>query len=130
MMNGKSEVFTVGTTIYPTLSKKWRPFVQVGADFVRSDLDLVITDGADTFADNVVDHDTELLLNVGFEYDFLDYLGYRMTFNIETDSGLNDSAMSNDLILWPHEHIFLRGGMVTPMNGDGPGFLVGGGLAF
>lgn len=129
-MNGKSEVYSVGTTIYPTMSEKWRPFVQIGADFVRTDTDITLTDGVDTFADNIVDHETELLLNAGFEFDLLDYLGYRMTVDIETDSGIEDSAISNDLILWPHEHLYLRGGMVTPMNGDGMGFIVGGGLAF
>jgi hypothetical protein len=130
-LNGKSEVFSVGTTIYPTLCEKWRPFVQVGAEFGRADVDMAVSTGPiDGFATNFVDHDTDLLLNAGFELDLLDYLGYRMTFHAETSDRFRDSVITNDLILWPHERIFVRGGLITSLDNGGPGFSIGGGLAF
>ncbi len=130
LLNAKAEVYSVGTTIYPTLSEHWRPFVQVGAEFSRADLDIVINTPLGTFADNVVDHDSDLLLNAGFEFDVLDYLGYRMSFDIETSDRFQDSMMFNELILWPHEKIFVRGGMASSLDGGGLGFAIGGGLAF
>ncbi len=129
-VNGKNEVYSVGTTIYLTEAKRWRPFVQVGAEFTRSDVDFSISSGLNGFADNIVDHDTDLLLNAGFEFDLLDVLGYRMTIDFETQDRFRDSMLSNELILWPHEKIFIRGGTVTSLDGGGLGFALGGGLAF
>ena len=128
--NGRSDTLSVGTTIYPTLCERWRPFIQIGAEFSRSDVDLVIIGPLGAFADTVVDHETELLLNGGFEFDLLDWLGYRMTFHAETSDRLQDSIVTNELILWPHERVFIRGGMATSLDQGGPGFAIGGGLAF
>lgn len=129
--NVKLENFVVGTTIYPTMAEQFRPFVQVGANFSRTDADFFLgTDPQNMTAGNVVDHETSLLLNVGFEADILDYLGYRMTLNMETEDSFQDSMLTNDLILWPHEKIFVRGGMATSLDGGGIGFTIGGGLAF
>lgn len=129
-LNAKSEVFSVGTTIYPTLSGRWRPFVQVGAEFLRTDVDVSIVGPLVGFADNFVDHDTNLLFNAGFEVDLLNSLGYRMTFLTETSDRFGDSILLHELILWPHERIFLRGGIGTSLESDRPGFAIGGGLAF
>lgn len=130
-MNAKIESYTVGTTIYPTLSEKWRPFVQVGAQFSRSDTDISVNAGQfGSFAVNDVDHETRLLLNGGFETDLLDCLAYRMALHAETEDRFLDSRITNDLILWPHDKIFVRGGIVSSLDGGGLGFTVGGGLAF
>ncbi len=129
-LHAKSEVFSVGTTIYPTWSERWRPFVQVGAEFSRSDVDVSIIGPLGGFAANFVDHDTSLLLNAGFEVDLLDFLGYRMTLLTETSDRFGDSILLNELILWPHERIFVRGGIGTSLESDRPGFAIGGGLAF
>lgn len=129
--NWKIETFVVGTTIYQTMAEQFRPFVQVGANFSRSDADFFLgTDPLNMTAGNFVDHDTSLLLNVGFEADILDFLGYRMTLNLETKDRFQDSMLMNDLILWPHERIFARGGFATSLDGAGIGFTIGGGLAF
>ena len=125
-VNAKLEGYTVGTTIYPTLAESFRPFVQVGAVFSRTDADFMLG----FLGGNAVDHDTRLLANVGFEYDILDYLGYRMTLNLETKDRFQDSIITNDLILWPHDKIFVRGGLATSLDGGGIGFTIGGGLAF
>lgn len=130
-LNSKSEDFVVGTSIYPTLAESFRPFVQVGAQFSRTEADLFIgTDPLNMAGFNAVDHSSRLLLNVGFEADILDYLGYRMALHLETKNRFQDSIMTNDLILWPHDNIYLRGGMATSLDGGGIGFTVGGGLAF
>ncbi len=129
-LNAKAEVFSVGTTIYPTWSERWRPFVQVGAEFSRSDVDVSIISPLGGFADNFVERDTSLLLNVGFEVDLLDFLGYRMTLLSETSDRFGDSILLHELILWPHERIFIRGGVGTALESDRPGFAIGGGLAF
>lgn len=130
-VNARAENYVVGTTIYPTLAEGFRPFVQLGAEFTRAEADMFIgTDPLNTIGLNSIDHDTSLLLNVGFEADILDYLGYRMTLDLETEDRFRDSTISNDLILWLHEKIYLRGGMATSLDGGGLGFTVGGGLAF
>ena len=130
-LNAKIESYVVGTTIYPTLSEKWRPFVQVGAQFSRSDSDVSVNAGQfGSFAVNDVDHETRLLVNGGFEADLLDCLAYRMVFHAETEDRIQDSRITNDLILWPHDKIFVRGGIVSSLDGGGLGFTVGGGLAF
>lgn len=129
-LNAKAEVFSVGTTIYPTWSERWRPFVQVGAEFGRSDVDVSIVSPLGGFADSFVEHDTSLLLNVGFEVDLLNFLGYRMTLLSETSDRFGDSILLNELILWPHERIFIRGGAGIALDSDRPGFAIGGGLAF
>jgi len=128
-VNGKSEVYSVGTTIYLTEAERWRPFVQVGAEFSRFDVDFAIGNGLNSLAANVVDNDTDLLLNAGFEFDLLDSLGYRTTVDIETSDRFRDSTITNELILWLHERVFVRGGMVTSLDGGGLGFAIGGGLA-
>lgn len=130
-LNAKAESYSVGTTIYPTMNTGWRPFVQVGAQFNRSDVDFAFNAGAlGSYADNVVDRDTSLLLNAGLEADLLDALGYRMTLHAETEERFRDSMITNELILWPHERVFVRAGISSSLEGGGLGFAVGGGLAF
>ena len=129
-VNSKIEVYSVGTTIYFTEAERLRPFVQVGAEFNRSDIDFAVSNGLNTLAANVVDNDSELLLNAGFEFDLLDSMGYRLTVDIETRDRFRDSMVMNELILWLHERIFVRGGMVTSLDSGGLGYAIGGGLAF
>ena len=129
-VDGRSETFSVGTTVYLTQAEHWRPFVQIGAEFSRSDTHFTITDGVNTFADRFENRQTDLLLTAGFEFDLFDVLGYRMTVDFETRDRFRDSTIANELILWPHEKVFIRGGLVTSLEGGGIGFGVGGGLAF
>lgn len=130
-VNSRVDNYAVGTTIYPTLAEKFRPYVQVGAEFTRAEADIAIgTDPLAMAVFNDVDNDTSLLLNVGFEADILDVLGYRMTLDLETEDRFRDSTLMNDLILWPHERIYIRGGVATSLDGGGLGFTIGGGLAF
>ncbi len=130
MLNAKNESYSVGTTIYPTQSERLRPFVQLGVQFSRADVDFAAITPFGTFADNIVDHQTDLLLNGGVEYDLLGYLGYRMTFHAETSDRFQNSIVTNELILWPHEQIFVRAGIANSLNDGRPGFAIGGGLAF
>ena len=127
---GKSESYSLGTSIYFTQAERWRPFVQLGVEYSQADFDLTVQNAVDTYAENFVDGNTELLFNAGFEYDLLDVLGYRMTIDCETTGRFRDSLLLNDLILWPHEKIYIRGGLATSLEGGGLGFAIGGGLTF
>lgn len=130
-VNAKADNYVVGTTIYPTLAEGFRPYVQVGAEFTRAEANFAIgPDPLNMAAFSEVDNDTSLLLNIGFEADILDVLGYRMTLDLETEDRFRDSTLMNDLILWPHERIYIRGGVATSLDGGGLGFTIGGGLAF
>ena len=120
----------MGATFYPALSERFRPFGQVGVNSNNSehfefktvnDLDVHYT---------TVRHDTELLLNSGFEYDLFEKLGYRMTLDFETKGPIKRSRLSNDLIYWPHKKLFLRGGILNSLDGHRAGIRLGIGLTF
>jgi len=129
-VNGKSESYSLGTSIYLTQAERWRPFIQLGVEYSQADFDLTMKNAVDTYAENFVDGQTDVLFNAGFEYDLFDVLGYRMTIDCETGGRFRDSLLLNDLILWPHEKIFIRGGLATSLEGGGIGFAIGGGLTF
>ena len=130
----KSEAFNLGASIYPARAAALRPFLQLGARFIQTEYAAssgIITgtpwDLAPVHAER---HDTRLILNAGLEYDIFDSLAYRLTLFTETQGQFEDSALMNELIMWPTQRIFLRGGFTTDLSGYNPGFLVGGGLAF
>ena len=130
-LNAKTEGYSVGTSIYLSQSAQWRPFVQVGARFARYDNDVILDGGLlGTFARNSVSHDTRLLLNTGFEFDIMDSLAFRSTLFAETKDRFQNSVISHDLILWPVDRIFIRGGVSSALDGNRFGFSIGGGLAF
>ena len=125
-LNSRSDQYTLGLSFYPTYAGKVRPFAQLGVVHAREEVDLLI--GPVAFTDN--DHTTEALVNLGVEADLLSNLAYRGRFNVETSDKFEDSSFSSELILWLHDRVFVRGGGVMPLNGDGHGFTLGGGIAF
>lgn len=129
-LNARADDFAVGTTIYPTMSTLWRPFVQIGAEFRRSEIDVSVIGPLGGVANTFVESETSLLLNAGFELDLLDCLSFRMTLLAETKDRFQDSILTNELIVWPHDRIFFRGGVANSLDNGGTGFAVGGGLAF
>ncbi|MFV0442946.1 MAG: hypothetical protein ACK5Q5_05205 [Planctomycetaceae bacterium] len=103
-----------------------RPLVQLGAVFSRNH-SLILIDG---FGGTFVDRDTSLLFRAGMEADITDWLALRTVFDINTHDSLSNSSFLADLIAWPTERIFFRGGLVAPLDGQGVGGHVGVGLTF
>lgn len=130
----KSEAFNLGASIYPARTAPLRPFLQVGARFIETEYTAssgVMTGTPWSLAPVHADRNaTRLILNAGLEYDIFESLAYRLTLFAETKGQFEDSALMNELILWPTQRIFLRGGITTDLSGYNGGFLVGGGLAF
>lgn len=130
----KSEAFNIGASIYPSQTAPLRPFLQLGARFIETEYtgsSGVMTGTPWNLAPvHVYRNDTRLILNAGLEYDLFESLAYRLTLFTETQGQFEDSALMNELIMWPTRRIFLRGGFTTDLSGDNAGFLVGGGLAF
>ncbi len=129
----QTEAFNIGASIYPSHTAPLRPFLQLGARFVETDY--ISNDGLGLWFPNFAPthtkfDDTQLLLNAGLEYDLFDSLAYRLTVYAETEESFSESAFMNELILWPSEHIFLRGGITADFNGEHVGYIFGGGLAF
>ena len=149
-LRAKSESYDIGVSVYLTESGRWRPFIQTGlrarrsevksnsqhydngnpfgtlSDYIRLVMNIRDTDASN----NYVRYDTRLLLNTGFEYDLMDSLAYRMTLFTETKDRFRDSVVAHDLILWPVNRLFLRGGLATQLDGGHIGFSLGGGVAF
>ena len=96
----------VGTSLYADWMSPIRPFVQLGATFHR-DRTLILIDG---FGGVNVERDTDFLLAAGLECDLTEWLSFRALFDIETEDALGDSLFRGDLIAWPTERVFVRGG--------------------
>jgi len=130
----KSEAFNLGASIYPSRTAPLRPFLQLGARFIETEYtgsSGIMTGTPWNLAPVHANRsDTRLILNAGLEYDLFESLAYRLTLFAETKDQFEDSAIMNELIMWPTERIFLRGGFTTDLSGNNAGFLVGGGLAF
>ncbi len=62
--------------------------------------------------------------------DLWDFIGYRMTFQLEPNLRVQDTVFMNDIVLWPHEGVFVSCGLANRLSGDGLGFSIGGGFAF
>ncbi|MHC4877003.1 MAG: hypothetical protein ACYTGL_10935 [Planctomycetota bacterium] len=122
-VHGRS--YQTGTSLYTNPFGSVRPFVQLGVEY--NDYKLTATNGSASFSHR--DDDTDLLLNVGVEADLHEQVSCRLTIDVDTDE-FDDSEFLPDLIVWPHENLFLRAGAIIPFDGDDFGALAGGGIAF
>lgn len=116
----------VGTTLYTDAWTYVRPFVQLGAALNR-DRSLLLIDG---FGGSFVNRDTSFLFTAGLECDLTDWLAFRGLFDIETEDSLGDTVFRGDLIAWPTDRLFVRGGAIVPLEGDGIGGVFGIGVTF
>ena len=117
---------SVGGTIYADPLAPVRPLVQVGATFSRNHTFSIVNGLGDT----AIDRETELLLTAGVEADLNDWLALRALVDINTEDSLGDSTFLGDIIAWPSERVFLRGGVIKPLDGDTVGGHIGAGLTF
>jgi hypothetical protein len=116
----------VGGTFYVDPLEPIRPLLQAGAVFSRS-RSLLLING---FGGTSVDRETDLLLRAGLEADVNDWLAIRTVLDIDTAGHWDDSTFLGDVIAWPTERIFLRGGVISPLSGHEIGGHVGVGLTF
>lgn len=102
-----------------------RPFVQLGAHIDTAGFR--IAGGGASLKEKY--DDVRLLVAPGLELDLWDFAAVRATFDLETDE-LEDTQFLGDIILWPADRLFVRGGIVAPFNGSGVGGTIGGGVEF
>lgn len=102
-----------------------RPFVELGARINAASYRFE-EDGVSS-KDKV--DDVGLLVAPGIELDLLDCAALRATFDLATDD-LDDTLFLGDVILWPAERVFVRGGIFAFFNGDGVGGTIGAGFEF
>ncbi len=77
------------------------------------------------------DDEADFLLNLGFEFDIATNAALRGDFAIDRDDDIEDPMFEGLLIIWPHENVFLRGGILAPLGtGLDVGATIGGGVAF
>lgn len=117
--------YQVGTSLYADVFGPVRPFVQLGVEHN------VFSASASLgpISSSITDDDTDLLLNLGVEADLGQMASVRLMLDIDTDK-FDESPFTADLILWPHERIFLRAGVFVTLTGDEVGGQFGGGIVF
>lgn len=117
--------YSFGTSIYYEAGGI-RPFVQIGANHWNAELEI-----KGSFL-SIVDEErhTELLLNIGVESQLAQTFACRTWFDLNSKY-FTDVGLHTDLIWWPHDRVFVRGGVgVGLASDDGFAAIVGGGLTF
>lgn len=115
-----------GINTYVYLTNDIRPFVQLGVTCDATSIEL----SGGGFAFNDTDLESRILVNPGIELDLTDQVALRTTFDLDTDEGLNDTMYRVELIAWPTEWLYVRGGIAGDVEGDTVGGLIGAGLAW
>jgi hypothetical protein len=121
-----SSTTSLGATFYGDFLQPVRPLAQIGARFSRH-RSLLLVNG---FGGTAVDCENSLLLAVGLELDLNEWLAARTVFDLETEDSLEESAFKGDLIAWPSDRVFVRGGLMAPLTGDSIGGHIGAGVSF
>lgn len=114
----------IGTTLFTSVGSFVRPFLQVGYD--QSQTSVEMTMGRFHFEDT--DRDSALLLVAGTEIDLSADLALRLAADLDFDP-FEDTILTAELVYWLGDHVFLRGGGLVTVEGEMPGFLIGGGIA-
>ena len=115
-----------GLTTYLYLTHDIRPFIQLGVAYDAATIRLA--SGGFGFRDT--DLDGRLLVNPGVELDLTDQVALRTTFGLDTKGGFDKTTYRVELIGWPTEWLFVRGGVAGDVEGDSVGGLIGGGIAW
>ena len=126
-LHSSNEAYYGGLVAHASIFEKVRPFTQLGVAFTDSRAALSL---GGQFADKFVDHDTRMQMVLGAEADLASFAAVRCAFNIATKERFGDSVFSTELILWAHKPVFLRGGVLAPLNGEALGATVGGVIQF
>lgn len=118
--------YYAGATLYTTAFETIRPFAQLGAAYTENSANFALG----PFGFRETDYDTEFRFILGTEADLTSFAALRLALDVETQESFGDSGIATELILWPLEKVFVRGGFITPLDGDGIGGTIGAGFQF
>ncbi len=117
--------FEMGVTLYTESISRVRPFVQLGWIYTTTGVSFDTPPGAF----EVSQHDSNLLLNVGSEFDLSNRFTLRTVLDIDTEE-FDSSTVSGELIYTVSESVFFRMGAFTDLDASFYGAIVGGGVKF
>lgn len=115
----------IGTTLFTTVDETFHPFVQVGYNYQRVQVDA--STGFGSFSE--VDTEDRVFIAPGFELDIAEPLALRFSAELDLDE-LSASIVTTELIFWFNRHLFARGGVINEADFDTYGGLIGGGVAY
>lgn len=117
----------VGVSVYAEVCRGVRPFAQLGARWYQDDVKVTAPQWG-TFRDR--ERSTSLLCVPGVELDVISHVALRGSLDVVTDGPFDTSEALVEAIIWPHEHLYLRLGGMSLLDGSGEGIVLGAGLAF
>lgn len=128
-MSAVQNAVDVGATLHTNAFTGFRPFLQMGVRITHDRLNVsvpTVFDSSETTSDET------FLFIPGFEVDLTQHAALRTAFDLqlEDQEDLDSSPASIDLIVWPHDSIFLRAGFMTALDGSAAGITAGGGFSF
>lgn len=119
--------YHAGVSFYAAAFGPIRPFVQLGVQHDVVDFFAAGPGGAGN-VDVHVD-DTSFLAIVGLEADLADNTAVRVAIDLN-EQAFGAPPITAGLILWPHERVYLRAGLIATTDGSEIGGLFGGGVVF
>lgn len=123
----ENHVTTIGTRLFAFPRSRFRPYASFAAGISNSEVRASGPSGTVNMDDDAAD----FLLNLGFEFDLATNAALRADFAIDRDDDIEDPMFEGLLILWPHENLFFRAGVLAPLsNGLDVGATAGGGISF
>ncbi|NQV28115.1 MAG: outer membrane beta-barrel protein [Rhodopirellula sp.] len=119
---------TIGGRIYAMPKSRFRPYAALGLTFANVEASVSDAGGSGQISES----GSDFVLNLGAEFDLAANATLRADFELDRNTDIEEPKLETLLIVWPHENVFIRGGLLVPLkNGDfGAGATVGGGLAF
>lgn len=121
--------FSTGLNTWLYLNDDVRPFVQLG---LGTQFGALGVRGPTIIGSNFTlgELDNSLVVNPGVEIVLHEDIFWRSQLNINTDGRFDHSVWRTELVAWLGEHVFLRGGAVGDVSGDGIGGTIGAGIAW
>ncbi len=121
--------FSTGLSTWVYLNEDVRPFLQLGLGTSFGALGVSYT-GLQIPGITLGSLDNRLVANPGVEVVVHEDIFWRSQLNIETRDQFRDSIWRTEIVAWLGEHLFLRGGVLGDLRGDGFGGTFGAGLAW
>ena len=115
-----------GLTLHGAFESPIRPFLQVGAMHMVTEVDF----SSSAFSSDFAMNHTRVLARPGIEFDIDQDVAIRSTLDIDTEDRFNDSTAGIELIVGLDHNAYLRGGVLIPLEGRAYIIAIGGGLSF
>lgn len=125
----RARTFSTGLNTWLYLKEDVRPFLQLGVGTSFGALS-VSYEGLSLPGVTLGSLNNRLIANPGVEIVVHEDIFWRSQLNIETEDKILDSIWRTELVAWLGEHVFLRGGLLGDLRGDGFGGMIGAGLAW